>query len=60
MARQILPVVGAVIGAYVTGGSPQGAQWGWVIGPAIGDAVHFTATTIEDPENEPDHRQRDA
>jgi hypothetical protein len=31
--------IGAVIGFYVTGGSPQGAQWGWMIGPAVGDCT---------------------
>lgn len=35
--RQVLPVVGAIIGAYF--GGAQGAQWGWAIGSVIGNAV---------------------
>jgi hypothetical protein len=35
--RQILGTVGAAVGAYFFG--PQGAQWGWVIGSAIGGAI---------------------
>lgn len=37
MARQVLPVVGAVIGAYF--GGPSGAQLGFSIGSFIGNAV---------------------
>lgn len=35
--RQVLPVVGAAIGAYF--GGAQGAQWGWAIGSVVGNAV---------------------
>lgn len=37
MARQVLPIVGAVIGAYF--GGPQGAQIGYAIGSFIGNEV---------------------
>lgn len=37
MARQVLPIVGAVVGFYF--GGPQGAQWGYAIGSVIGNAV---------------------
>lgn len=37
MARQVLPIVGAVIGAYF--GGPQGAQLGYAIGSLVGNAV---------------------
>lgn len=37
MARQVLPVVGAIIGGYI--GGPQGAQIGWAIGSVVGNAV---------------------
>ena len=37
MARQVLPIVGAVIGAYF--GGPQGAQIGYAIGSLVGNAV---------------------
>ena len=37
MARQVLPIVGAVIGGIY--GGPQGAQWGYAIGSVIGNAV---------------------
>lgn len=37
MARQVLPIVGAVIGAYF--GGPQGAQIGFAIGSLVGNAV---------------------
>jgi len=37
MARQVLPVVGAIIGAYF--GGPSGAQLGFAIGSFIGNAV---------------------
>jgi hypothetical protein len=37
MARQVLPVVGAVIGAYF--GGSTGAQLGWTIGSLVGNAV---------------------
>lgn len=37
MARQVLPIVGAVIGGYF--GGPQGAQIGYAIGSVIGNAV---------------------
>lgn len=46
MARQVLPIVGAVIGAWVTGGSPQGAQWGYMIGSADGPAVDPVAPRL--------------
>ena len=35
--RQVLPVVGAAIGAYF--GGAQGAQIGWAIGSIVGNAV---------------------
>lgn len=37
MARQVLPIVGAVVGGFI--GGPQGAQWGYAIGSLIGNAV---------------------
>lgn len=37
MARQILPIAGAVIGGYF--GGAQGAQWGFAIGSLIGNVV---------------------
>ena len=37
MARQVLPIVGAAIGAYF--GGPAGAQWGYAIGSIVGNAV---------------------
>lgn len=37
MARQVLPIVGAVVGAYF--GGPAGAQAGYAIGSVIGNAV---------------------
>lgn len=37
MARQVLPVIGAAIGAYF--GGAQGAQIGWTIGSIVGNAV---------------------
>ena len=37
MARQVLPIVGAVVGAYF--GGPQGAQIGYAIGSLVGNAV---------------------
>lgn len=37
MARQVLPIVGAVVGAYF--GGPQGAQIGFAIGSLVGNAV---------------------
>ena len=37
MARQVLPLAGAVIGGYF--GGPQGAQIGFAIGSVIGNAV---------------------
>ena len=35
--RQVLGAIGAAVGAYFFG--PQGAQWGWMIGSAIGGAI---------------------
>lgn len=37
MARVVLPVAGAVVGAIW--GGPQGAQWGWMIGSLVASAV---------------------
>lgn len=37
MARQVLPIVGAAIGAYF--GGPSGAQLGYAIGSLVGNAV---------------------
>lgn len=37
MARQVLPIVGAVVGGYF--GGPQGAQIGFALGSALGNAV---------------------
>jgi hypothetical protein len=37
VARQVLPIVGAVVGAYF--GGAAGAQLGWAIGSVIGNAV---------------------
>lgn len=37
MARQVLPVIGAAIGAYF--GGSTGAQIGWAIGSMVGNAV---------------------
>lgn len=37
-------VVGAVIGFVVTGYSPQGAYWGWVIGSGVGALTDNTKT----------------
>lgn len=37
MARQVLPIVGAIVGAYF--GGPQGAQIGYAIGSLVGNAV---------------------
>lgn len=37
MARQVLPVIGAAVGAYF--GGPTGAQIGWTIGSLVGNAV---------------------
>lgn len=37
MARQVLPIVGAVVGAYF--GGAAGAQAGWAIGSLVGNAV---------------------
>lgn len=37
MARQVLPIVGAAVGAYF--GGPQGAQIGFAIGSLVGNAV---------------------
>lgn len=37
MARQVLPIVGAAVGAYF--GGPTGAQIGWTIGSLVGNAV---------------------
>ncbi len=37
MARQVLPIIGAAIGAYF--GGSQGAQIGWAIGSMVGNAV---------------------
>ena len=49
--RNILTVVGAAIGGYVTGGSPQGFQWGAMIGSTIGgivDPVEIEGARLED------------
>ncbi len=35
--RQVLGAVGAAVGGYFFG--PQGAQWGWAIGSAVGGAI---------------------
>lgn len=37
MARQVLPIVGAVVGGFF--GGPQGAQIGFAIGSVVGNAV---------------------
>lgn len=37
MARQVLPIIGAAVGAYF--GGAQGAQIGWAIGSMVGNAV---------------------
>lgn len=37
MARQVLPVVGAAVGAWF--GGAKGAQWGWMIGSLVGNIV---------------------
>lgn len=37
MARQVLPIVGAIVGGYL--GGPQGAQIGFAIGSLVGNAV---------------------
>lgn len=39
MARQILPIAGAVIGGLATGGASWGIQLGYVAGSLIGNAV---------------------
>lgn len=39
MARQVLPIVGAVAGFVITGGNPAGAQFGFAIGSLVGNAV---------------------
>jgi hypothetical protein len=49
MARQVLPIVGAVIGAYF--GGPQGAQIGFAIGSVVGNAVdpqHIAGPRLEE------------
>lgn len=38
MARQVLPVIGAAIGGWITGGSAAGIQWGCAIGSEVADA----------------------
>lgn len=37
MARQVLPIVGAIVGGYF--GGPSGAQAGWALGSVIGGAI---------------------
>lgn len=37
MSQQVLPILGAVVGAFY--GGPAGAQWGYMAGPVIGLAV---------------------
>ncbi|WP_369913864.1 phage tail protein [Xanthomonas sp. NCPPB 3005] len=37
MARQVLPIVGAVVGAFIAPG--VGASWGYAIGAMVGNAV---------------------
>lgn len=37
MARQVLPIAGAAIGFFI--GGPAGAQWGYMIGSVVGNAV---------------------
>lgn len=37
MARQVLPIVGAVVGGFI--GGPAGAQWGYAIGSVVGGIV---------------------
>lgn len=39
MARQVLPIVGAVAGFVISGGNPMGAQIGFAAGSLIGNAV---------------------
>lgn len=53
MARQVLPIVGAVVGAWVTGGSPQGAQIGFAIGSCEGEAVEPAEANQADTEETP-------
>ncbi len=37
--RTLFGVAGAVIGFYVTGGNPEGARWGFMIGSVVGGIV---------------------
>jgi hypothetical protein len=46
MARQVLPIVGAAIGAWVGAGNPQAIQLGYMIGSAHGPSVD--PETVED------------
>lgn len=39
MARQVLPIVGAVAGFVISGGNPYGAQVGFALGSLVGNAV---------------------
>lgn len=37
--RTLFGVAGAVVGFYVTGGNPEGARWGFMIGSVVGGIV---------------------
>lgn len=45
---QIGGAIGAAVGYYVTGGTSQGAQWGYVIGSGVG-AMAQPPQSIEGP-----------
>jgi hypothetical protein len=56
MARQVLPIVGAIVGAFIAPG--VGAQWGYLVGPkfgAVGDPANLRMPlcigTLDDSEN---------
>lgn len=37
--RTLFGIAGAVVGFYVTGGNPEGARWGYMIGSVVGGIV---------------------
>ncbi len=49
MAQLVLGVAGAVVGYYATGGTPQGAQYGFAIGSALGASYAASQKRIEGP-----------
>lgn len=55
MARQALPIVGAIVGAWLGAGNPYAIQFGAMIGSPVGESLD---PRINDEELDDDHTER--